>query len=336
MVGGVPRVMLDVHARHHRLLATARTRSGVVTTAELRSLGYSWHRTKTLLRRGILVPFAGQFIVPDAEAPLVESHARAITQRLGDDGVLTGAIAAHYLGAGGDWSERFGVDVPMAYVPGHSNRSIAGAVLVRGTMDGTRLRRKGYTVADRTTALVDCLELADPDRRRDLLDYFLQRRWLDRDSTIKRLDERVRSRMGRRSSPTQAALRSLLEEGTQSAAERAVADALRRSGLFRGRRRGWLSNVEVTVPSQTNGCRESRVCQLDFAWPDCRLALEVDGRAFHTSDEAFERDRLRRNDLQAAGWTVQQVTWKSIHDTESAVIDQVRSMLESLRARDSR
>ena len=43
-----------------------------------------------------------------------------------------------------------------------------------------------------------------------------------------------------------------------------------------------------------------------------RLVVEVDGYAFHSHREAFERDRHRDAELQAAGYRVLRVTWRRI------------------------
>jgi very-short-patch-repair endonuclease len=44
--------------------------------------------------------------------------------------------------------------------------------------------------------------------------------------------------------------------------------------------------------------------RLDFAWPEVKVALECDGRAFHE----FQRDRTRWRHLGASGWRVLPVT----------------------------
>jgi very-short-patch-repair endonuclease len=44
--------------------------------------------------------------------------------------------------------------------------------------------------------------------------------------------------------------------------------------------------------------------RLDLAYPDLMLAIEYDGRDFHTSPADRERDRRRREHLRRMGWTV--------------------------------
>lgn len=48
--------------------------------------------------------------------------------------------------------------------------------------------------------------------------------------------------------------------------------------------------------------------RLDLAYPHARVAIEYDGEQFHSSPEARERDRVRREWLRAHGWTVIVVT----------------------------
>lgn len=53
----------------------------------------------------------------------------------------------------------------------------------------------------------------------------------------------------------------------------------------------------VTLP-------DGRWMDLDAAWPEARVAVELDGAAFHGSREARERDLRRDTALAGAGWIV--------------------------------
>jgi hypothetical protein len=55
------------------------------------------------------------------------------------------------------------------------------------------------------------------------------------------------------------------------------------------------------------------VARVDFAYPDLRLAMEVDGHSAHSSLDAFRRDRTRQNALVEAGWTVLRFTWTEVN-----------------------
>jgi hypothetical protein len=51
--------------------------------------------------------------------------------------------------------------------------------------------------------------------------------------------------------------------------------------------------------------------RLDLAYPRARVAVEYDGEEFHSSPEARERDRMRRQWLRDHGWTVIVLTKES-------------------------
>jgi very-short-patch-repair endonuclease len=59
---------------------------------------------------------------------------------------------------------------------------------------------------------------------------------------------------------------------------------------------------------------------VDFVWRDCRLVAEVDGYRFHSSRSAFERDRRRDADLNAAGFRVIRITWRQLVEEPIAVV----------------
>ena len=71
-------------------------------------------------------------------------------------------------------------------------------------------------------------------------------------------------------------------------------------------------------PPRANGLIEGRL--VDFAWPEHRLIVELDGFAFHSDHEAFEDDRKRDTDLQKKGWRVLRITYRRLHDDPAGVI----------------
>jgi very-short-patch-repair endonuclease len=56
----------------------------------------------------------------------------------------------------------------------------------------------------------------------------------------------------------------------------------------------------------------SFVCRADFAYPDRRLLIELDGRAFHEGEDSFQSDRDKQNITQGLGWTTLRFTWYDI------------------------
>jgi very-short-patch-repair endonuclease len=66
---------------------------------------------------------------------------------------------------------------------------------------------------------------------------------------------------------------------------------------------------------------------LDFAFVAQRIAIEIDGRAWHSTGERFQSDRSRQNRLVLMGWTVLRFTWDDLVRRPDAVIEQVPSAL---------
>ncbi|MGH2791519.1 MAG: type IV toxin-antitoxin system AbiEi family antitoxin domain-containing protein [Actinomycetota bacterium] len=56
------------------------------------------------------------------------------------------------------------------------------------------------------------------------------------------------------------------------------------------------------------------VARLDFAYPELKLGIELDGYAFHSSREAFERDRRRLTMLGNEGWRILVFTRNQVND----------------------
>ena len=61
---------------------------------------------------------------------------------------------------------------------------------------------------------------------------------------------------------------------------------------------------------------------LDLAFLAVRLALEVDGWAFHSTPDRFVRDRARKRALVADGWVVAEVTWDDLLHRPEQVLDE--------------
>jgi hypothetical protein len=67
--------------------------------------------------------------------------------------------------------------------------------------------------------------------------------------------------------------------------------------------------------------------QVDLAYPDRRVAIELDSVRWHLNREAFERDPRRRNRITVAGWTVLNFTWSDFRDHPMALVTTVHTAL---------
>ncbi len=88
-----------------------------------------------------------------------------------------------------------------------------------------------------------------------------------------------------------------------------------------------LSRPRVNMLVETPGGGHLEV---DCAWPDQRLFVELDGHATHGTARGYERDRA----LAAAGWRVVRITWRQLHEEPIPLAVDLRSLLaaaESLK-----
>ena len=71
------------------------------------------------------------------------------------------------------------------------------------------------------------------------------------------------------------------------------------------------------------------VAQVDYAYPQHKVAIELDSKRWHLNGVSFEEDRRKRNRLKAAGWTVLELTWHAIFTDPRAVIALIGEVLAS-------
>jgi very-short-patch-repair endonuclease len=134
--------------------------------------------------------------------------------------------------------------------------------------------------------------------------------------------EALRSGSGRPGNRDRLRLLMDSRDNAWSAAERLAHRVLRQHRIT-----GWRANHPVLVGG--------RRYYLDIAFPALRLALEIDGYAYHGPDR-FESDRSRQNDLVLAGWTVLRITWRMLNDEPEAVVAAVRQALLRTRRQQRR
>jgi len=71
------------------------------------------------------------------------------------------------------------------------------------------------------------------------------------------------------------------------------------------------------------------IAEVDFAWPEARLCIELDGWTQHGTRAAFVRDRARDRALLRLGWMVLRFTWQDVISDRESVIAELVSTYES-------
>lgn len=75
-----------------------------------------------------------------------------------------------------------------------------------------------------------------------------------------------------------------------------------------------------------------RFVEVDCLWTDQRIALELDGRAVHAREAAFESDKKRDRELLVEGWRPAHVTWLQLRAEPDAVAADLRELLAEVPA----
>lgn len=118
--------------------------------------------------------------------------------------------------------------------------------------------------------------------------------------------------LGRSGSPAQRRMLGAAADGAESAAERLFMEILRGAGVT-----GWVLGHPL------DGYR------IDVAFPALRVAVEIDGWAWHSDVARFVADRRKGNAITGAGWVLLRFTW---HDLDARPAECLAELLAALAA----
>ena len=292
-----------------RLIADLAARQyGVVSRSQLLSMGIGAGAIDTRLRRHRLHRLhRGVYAVGHlALVPLAREMAAVLA--CGDGAAVSHRTAAevwHLLAA----SDNAPIEVTVASSSGrrrpglriHKSRLLSPA-------DVKHLRGLPVTAPART--LIDLAETASDRELERATHEALARRLLN---ARRLLAETARYR-GRRGVKR---INQLLDDSHHATLTRSEAEE-RFLSLVRA---GGLPDPEVNARIQGY--------EVDFLWRERRLVVEVDGFKFHSSREAFERDRRRDADLQGSGLSVLRITWRQLQQEPYATLARTVRAIES-------
>lgn len=177
--------------------------------------------------------------------------------------------------------------------------------------DGSRVRRrdlKAVDVVERRGLRVTELSLTVVEasvRQRGgakLMDAALQQR-----AELRALWHAHLRNKGRYGSPAARRLLQAADDGARSAAERLLIRLLKAARLT-----GWKANYPVAG------------YKVDVGFPGQKVAIEVDGLAFHSDSDDFHTDRVRQNAIALSGWQVLRFTWLDLTEYSERVITEIK------------
>ena len=280
-----------------------RKHDGVLTVAQAKLAGLTQDAIDRRVRTGHWRRCAlGVYFVDDR--PFSDSaRIRAAVWSYGRSAAASGLAAAWWLGL-----TKFAPDVVEVTVPRNSHGR---------SRTGCRVRRRNLKPADliehnglQVTALP--LTVVEAAVRRGggpiLMDNALQRH-----TELRQLWAAHLRNKGRYGSPAARLLLQAAGDGTRSEAERLFKRLLNRAGIA-----GWKVN-EVVVGYE-----------VDFLFRDAKVVVEIDGYAFHSDAEVFQRDRNKQNALALAGYQVFRFTWLDLTEYPDRVLAEIE---RAIRAR---
>jgi len=294
------------HTRERAIAAVAARQHGLVVRRQLLALGLGASGISHRLAAGRLHRVHRNIYA--VGHPMVSPRGRWLAAVLacGRDAVLSHRSAAALWGLSP--TARADADVSTNAGGRHSRPGIAvHRIQVLPPADRTVVDRIPVTSVART--LLDLTKVVSPQVLQRALEAAERERRLD----LHALDElftRNPGRHGLRTLRRAVAAYDPAAAVTRSDLERRFLALCRTAGLPR-----------PAVNTQVAGF------EVDMAWPAKQLIVELDGHAFHSSRQAFERDRMRDAALALAGFRVIRITHRRLHDDPAAVVATVRELL---------
>jgi very-short-patch-repair endonuclease len=183
--------------------------------------------------------------------------------------------------------------------------------------------RHRIPVTNPLRTMVDLAAVLPPDKVEDALDAGL--RWPSLFS-VAAVKAALNELAGRGRSGT-GVLRNVLEERvlgdavSDSELEKRMGRLLRRAGLPAA-----AFHYAVYTPAGVF------LAEVDFAYPEIKLAIEVDGFGAHGTPRAMAKDFVRQNGLVPYGWRVLRFTWRQVTRQPEMVAAAILAVLEALPA----
>jgi very-short-patch-repair endonuclease len=285
----------------------ARSQSGVFSRSQAITAGYTAKQIGGRVRRGQWCEVLPRVYAATSTPLSPLGHTWAAHLSAGPESLVSHTTAAQL------WS----IPVPQdglvhLTVPPDRRLRLGATIRVHRVLVDDRDRSEvcGLPVTSRAATALDCLTLLVRSDAVALVDRALQQGWLQ----PAHLERRLARSPGRHGNTSLRWLLAAVRPGAHSTAERLLHQVLDQAGLT-----GWRPQYPIALPS-------GRVI-VDVAFPDRRVAVEVDGWAWHTDPERFQRDRSRQNELVTAGWTVLRFTWLDLAERPDVVLDTLRNTL---------
>lgn len=303
--------------RDRKLVALAkRRRHCLVTWQEIASLGITEEGVASRMRRGMLERvFRGVYRIAGANRGGWIDEAAAVCVAVGPHAVLSHDSAARLWG----FDLPFGTTIELTIPLERKVTRNLGNVIVHRTRNlpqRQKVRRQDLLVTSAARTFIDLApRFPEPVLTKALDDAMI--RELVRPHILAPLlnDPLMRSR------PGTGKLRRALAASLEFPAAQSVAELLGARILIRAGLRPPAQQYKVFD-------REEFVARLDFAWPELKVGVEIEGRRFHGTPVAHDHDTHRFNHLAVLGWIIIRVTMHNLQNDPDRFVKRLREALE--------
>lgn len=288
-----------VHVKVDMLGEWLAQHDGVITRAQAAFCGLSGDAVDRSVRAGAWRTIhRGVYFVVDRPFT-ADARIRCAVWGAGPNAVLSGEAAAFWHGVIAEVPSIIEVTIPRRG---------------RSRAEGCRLRRRDIhskDIVERRGLQVTSLELTVLEAaigKAHIMDRALQRH-----TDLGRLRQAHARNAGRTGAPEAKRLLKVAANGARSEGERLLI------GEFRARKiSGWVVNYRWGE------------YELDIAFLVEMVAIEIDGWAFHSDHDAFQRDRTRQNGMSQS-WTILRYTWVDLTEDMDRVIVEILATLDRIR-----
>jgi very-short-patch-repair endonuclease len=294
-----------------RLVPFGRVQYGLVERSQACAAGVPERTIDGWAASGqIEVVHAGVYLLPGSR-PCHERSALAAVLGAGDGAVASHRTAARFWGWLSDRTIEVSVDRPclprMTDVVVHRSRDLA---------DRWITSYFGVPTTNPARTLVDLGAVVRPWRVADCLERAL----IARHVTIEQMEDTY-DRLKRRGRNGTGVLRAVLDDRALGAAR---ADSILEVRMARLLRDYGLPPAQFQYQISSKGRFYG---QVDFAFPDLMVAIEVDGWEAHGTPNALRIDLNRQNEIEELGWRVRRFTWFDVVKRPASVAARLRRYL---------
>jgi hypothetical protein len=285
----------------------AARQDGVFTRAQARAAGLSKAQVEYRLRSGAFKTVAGDVLTLASTPAGIRQGIRAAALTW-PDGIVWGLSAARF------WFPSAPIppsDVVFVAVP-HGRQDRFRLVARRHRVSATdTVTCGGARIQTAASSLLVTLAELDRPAADSLVAWLIARRQFPVAQFEAALARRItRNKAGRLREYAQMAA-----AGAASRSEVALQALLIKPGIV-----GWVANAEVRGA-------DGSIASADALFLKERLIVAVDGRAYHSDPDAFQRDRSQQNQLVNAGYRFLRFTWADLTERPELVVEQITRAL---------